>query len=373
MEDMNTDRGTSPITQTRAGRWVTLVTALGLFLAGAGIGWLFSSKPPTPTPVVASQTTALSQTTAPDSSTGRAQPGVNTAPLLEDPTSGERIAQVAELVLPSVVQIEVPFGVGSGVIFQPDGTILTAAHVVQGTDRVTVRLSDGTRVEGRVLGADTSNDIAVVKVDQEGLPAAPLALDEEPRVGQWVVALGSPWGLEATVTAGIVSAVNQTILGPDGLPRAMIQTDAAINPGNSGGPLVDLSGRVIGINVSIFSTSGANSGVGFAVPIERAYRVATAFLEGRQFVPGFLGVRVGEAADGKAGAVITEITPGSAAEKAGLRVGDRVIRVEDVEIADPSDLAAQIRGFEAGDTVTLEVVRGGETVTLTATLGASSA
>ncbi|GIU91759.1 MAG: 2-alkenal reductase [Acidimicrobiia bacterium] len=356
---------------SRSGRWSTAVVAVALFLGGAGVGWLVTSTPPAGS-VSAAETGATTTTTQTTVTTVESPAAdVRTEPAIQDPTGGERIAEVAEAILPSVVQIEVAFGVGSGVIFTPDGAILTAAHVVEGTDEVVVRLADGTRVSGRVLGADSGNDIAVVQIDMDGLPAAPLALDGEPRVGQWVVALGSPWGLEATVTAGIVSAVNQTIFGPDGFPRAMIQTDAAINPGNSGGPLVDLSGRVVGINVSIFSTSGANSGVGFAVPIDRAYRVASALLEGRRFIPGFLGVRVSESPDGKAGAVISEITPGSAAEQAGLQVGDRVIRVGHVPVADPSDLAAQVRGYEAGDQVTLELVRDGETITLEVTLGAA--
>jgi serine protease Do len=280
--------------------------------------------------------------------------------------SDEPIADVAEQLLRSIVQIGLPAGgVGSGVIYASDGKIMTAAHVVEGFDTVEVVLSTGEREQGTVLGADSGNDIAVIEIDRTGLPAAPLALDSKPRVGQMAIALGSPWGLDSTVTAGIVSAVDRAL--PDfqaNRVRLMLQTDAPINPGNSGGALAGRDGRVIGINVSIFSASGANDGVGFAVPIDRAYRVAEALVAGGQFLPGYLGVSITESLDGSAGAVITEIQPSTPAASSGLQLDDRVISVDGAPIGDGDDLAAQIGGRQAGDVVQLTIVRDGEELTI---------
>ena len=220
-----------------------------------------------------------------------------------------------------------------------------------------------------MLGGDSPNDIAVIDIDADGLVAAPLAIDDKPRPGSLAIALGSPWGLDSTVTSGIVSAVDRTLPGDDGFPRAMLQTDASINPGNSGGPLVDREGRVIGINVSIFSSSGANDGVGFAVPIDRAYRVAEAIVAGGDFVPGFLGVTLDLPADLRAGAVVISVTADTPAERAGIEVGDTVLQVNDVLIADPSDLAAQVRAYESGDSVTVVLERDGTVETLAIELG----
>ncbi len=336
-------------TRSRAGRGVAALLAIVLFASGLGIGWLFSGGDSSPAPGEAATSTAQGP-----------------APLLE--TSSEPIADVAEGLLPAVVQIERPDGVGSGVIYASDGKILTAAHVVAGTSEVVVRISDGRRLTGRVVGADPGNDIAVVTVDAGDLPAAPLALEEQPRVGQVAIALGSPWGLESTVTAGIVSAVDRPLLDGDG-PRAMLQTDAPINPGNSGGALADKDGRVIGINVSIFTESGANGGVGFAVPIARAYRVAEAILEGRTFVAGFLGVEIERPAGGEAGAVVTSVQPGSAAALADIVPGDIIVAVDGRPVSDQLDLGAQIGGRAAGDTVEILLLRDGRQVTVTATLG----
>lgn len=337
-----------PAAPRRANRGVAAIIALVLFAAGIGIGWLFTgADEPASTPEVAET------------------PG--SGPVLTE-VSDEPIADVAEVLLPSIVQLERPGGVGSGVVYSADGKILTAAHVVEGTSEVIVRLSDGRRLTGRVMGADPSNDIAVVTVDASDLPVAALALDDAPRVGQVAIALGSPWGLESTVTAGIVSAVDRPLFDGDG-PRAMLQTDAPINPGNSGGALADIRGRVIGINVSIFSETGSNDGVGFAVPISRAYRVAEAILEGRPFVAGFLGVEIERPAGGEAGAVVTSVQPGSAADLAGIRVGDIIVAVAGRPVSDQLDLGAQIRGRAAGDVVEVDLLRDGETVSVTATLG----
>jgi S1-C subfamily serine protease len=292
--------------------------------------------------------------------TGALQPG-------EEP-----IADAAAVILPSVVQIQtgtgLESGVGSGVIYDAAGLILTAAHVVRGNETVTVRFADGEQVEGTVLGGTEGADVAVVQVDRTGLPAAELALDDDPRVGQLAIAVGSPWGLQGTVTSGIVSAVDQAI--PSGASaRAVLQTDAAINPGNSGGPLVDREGRVLGINVSIFSLSGANDGVGFAVPIDIAHDIAERLVAGEEIEGAFLGVSLEVVESGRAGAVIAKVTPGTAADEAGVEVGDLVVEIDGAPVPTREDLAAQVQTFRPGDTVDLVVIRDGEELTLTVTLG----
>jgi S1-C subfamily serine protease len=285
----------------------------------------------------------------------------------------EPVADAAEVILPSVVQISTPTGVGSGVIYDSDGLILTAAHVVEGQSTVTVRFDDGEQVEGTVIGGAAEADVAVVQVDRTGLPAATLALDEDPRVGQLAIAVGSPWGLQSTVTAGIVSAVNQTIdCTQTGPCRALLQTDAAINPGNSGGALVDRFGRVLGINVSIFTLSGANDGVGFAVPIDVANDVAQALVSGEPITTAFLGVSGENVQSGRAGAVIIEVTPGSGADEAGIEVDDLIVSIDGVPVQGIADLASQVRSHRPGDTVDVVLVRDGQEMTVSVTLGEAS-
>jgi S1-C subfamily serine protease len=283
-------------------------------------------------------------------------------------TPGEEpVADAAAVILPSVVQIQTGQGVGSGVIYDSNGLILTAAHVVEGAETVTVRLADGEQVEGTVLGGTSGADVAVVQVDSTDLPAAELALDDDPQVGQMAIAVGSPWGLQGTVTSGIISAVDQAI--PQGASaRAVLQTDAAINPGNSGGPLVDRQGRVIGINVSIFSLSGANDGVGFAVPIDIAHDIAERVVAGEEIQTAYLGVSLGVVESGQGGALIAEITPGTGAEEAELQVGDLVISIDGAPVQDGGDLAAQVQTHQPGDTVDLVVVRDGTEVTVPVTM-----
>ncbi len=377
MSDMSESPQPEPSARRKASRWSALLGVVALFGSGVGIGYLFTSAPvpaTTTTSVTVSDVTFTTDPVQPPATAG-------------DPSTfdtDEPIADVAEALLPSIVQIQVRGvagsiggGVGSGVIYDANGYVLTAAHVVEGAVSVEVRLYDGTVLDAEVIGTDTTNDIAVVEVDlgttDRSLVAAPLALGDRPRVGQVAIALGSPWGLDSTVTSGIVSAVDRSLDSPiGGVPRSMLQTDAAINPGNSGGPLADRNGRVIGINVSIFTESGASDGVGFAVPIDRAYRVAEAIRSGGEFVPGFLGVRGDNAPTGSAaGAVIVEVTPGSGAEAAGLEVDDLVTAVDGLPVTGIVDLAARIRDREAGDVVTLTVERDGETLTLEAMLTAN--
>jgi len=379
-----------PKAPSRVARVLTsLVMAVVLFASGVGIGWLVSSVPTDergaePVATIAGATTPTTEaegnstesTRAPAPS-GELDPPVVTPPEIEE--GEEPVADIAQAILPSMVQIELldqagtTIGVGSGVIYDPNGFILTAAHVVEGSNIVRVKLNDGTVLDADVVGSDTTNDIAVVEIARKDLDAAALAVGEPLRAGQLAIAVGSPWGLDATVTAGIVSAVNRPIRANTGnFFVNMIQTDASINPGNSGGALVDRSGKVIGINVSIYSTTGANDGVGFAVPIDRAFRVATALTDGGQFVPGLLGVMGKDAGVNEtAGAVITSVNPGSAADDAGIRIGDAVVSLNGELVAGIDDLSAQVRSYQAGETVVVNVIRDGEQMELGVTLGAA--
>lgn len=355
MIEMSNPEETLPFAPTPPPRrwrtWGTVLVAIALFAAGVGAGFLFvrDNRGETPATTIATATTSAPVVTVPIS-------------------SDEPAADVAEALLPSLVAIETDLGGGSGFIFDSAGLILTAAHVVDGAEEVTVRLADGERVEGRVVGANGRTDIAVVEIDRTGLPVAPLALDEEPRVGQMAIALGSPWGLDRTVTVGYVSAVNRS-LPERGGARSLIQTDAPINPGNSGGPLADRLGRVIGINVSIFSVTGGNQGVGFAVPITAAKEVADLLVAGEPIERAFLGVSGTDPELGQAGALIEEVVQGSAAETAGLQAGDLVVSVDGVPVQGMIDLAAAIQSLPPGSVVALEVVRDGSTLGLKATLG----
>ena len=291
--------------------------------------------------------------------------------------STEPIAAVAAALAPSVVQIETSQGLGSGFIYDSAGHILTAAHVVSGAgDRVTVRLADGTTRTGTVVGADASTDVAVVKIALGGTAAKPasLAVGDPLQVGQTAVAIGSPFGLEQTVTAGIVSAVDRAMQTSNGAID-MVQTDAPINPGNSGGPLADLQGRVIGINDQIESSSGSSSGVGFAIPIDTAKAVADKLVAGQPVTFAFLGVQTQDSGQGVVGdgALIVSVESGSPAEKAGLQQGDVVTKVGDTTIDNSTTLSARIRQSSPGTVLKLSITRNGSPRTLTVTLGSTSA
>ena len=282
--------------------------------------------------------------------------------------SGEEpIADAAAVILPSVVHIQTPSGVGSGVIFDDQGRVVTAAHVVGDFQEVQLRWSNGRLTTGRVIGSVPEVDIAVIEAEPPGL--APATFNTaKPRVGQLAIAVGSPWGLASTVTAGIVSAVDQTNCG--GLTcAAMVQTDAAINPGNSGGALINRDGEVIGINVSIYTISGANDGVGFAVPSASVVDYASSIIAGEPIPTPFLGVTIDHAPGERAGALVTEVIAGTAAEEAGVRVGDVVIAVDGVTVLSRGDLVAQVRAPRPGSTVSLDILRDGEVITIDVTLG----
>jgi putative serine protease PepD len=327
---------------------VTLFTALALVVSGIGVGWLFSGQEPE---------SAATATTATAS-----------APTLTLLERDEPVAAVSAALLPTVVQIQSSAGLGSGVIYDSDGLILTAAHVV-GTDlQVTIRLADGVQLTGEVVGTDPNSDIAVISIDHDGLSAAPLALDNQLEVGQTAVALGSPYGLEQTVTAGVVSATDRAVVGSDGLVRTAIQTDAPINPGNSGGPLADLQGQVIGINDAIFSQSGGNEGVGFAVPISTAKQVADLLVAGEPIETAFLGISGTEPTQGEAGVLVTYVSPGSPADTAGILVGDLVTAFDGHRVESMMDLAAAVRTYQPGDQTTVQLTRGDQELDVEVTL-----
>lgn len=284
----------------------------------------------------------------------------------------EPIADAAEIILPSVIHIQTGAGLGSGVIYDESGLVVTAAHVVGDNETVRVRLDSGEQVTGTVLGAVGDVDIAVIQIEADGLEAADFYV-EKPRVGQMAIAVGSPWGLESTVTAGIVSAVDQPNCEFGGACFSMVQTDAAINPGNSGGPLVNRFGQVIGINVSIFTESGANDGVGFAVPSAVAMDYADSIVSGEPIEVAFLGVGGTSAVEsGQAGALITEVYNDTAAEDAGIELDDVIVSFDGVDIKGIDDLGAQVRLHQPGDVVQLTLLREGEEMTIQVTLGARS-
>jgi S1-C subfamily serine protease len=284
------------------------------------------------------------------------------------PSGEEPAAAVAKALLPTVVEIRHGSGVGSGFVYDKNGYIMTAAHVIDGAEEVEVRLYDGTKLEGRVVGTDDLNDVGVVKVDRTGLAVAPLAVGQDLQVGQLAIAIGSPFGLNETVTAGIISSTDRVL--EDG--REVIQTDAPINPGNSGGVLADRRGRVIGINSAIRpATDGSNGnvGIGFAVPIDLAATSAAAIVQGKPIQTGYLGVTPSlTTAGGQDGALIQEVAPDSPADQAGIRPGDLVTSIDGQAVQNYSEMVARIRAHKPGDKVTLVVSRGGNETTITATL-----
>ena len=289
----------------------------------------------------------------------------------------EPVASVAEAVAPSVVRIDTATGTGSGIIYDEGGMVVTNAHVVQGAESVEIQLADGTRSTGVVLGSDPNVDIAIVQVQGNFVfKQATFASLESVRVGQLAVAIGSPFGLEQSVTAGIVSAINRAVPSlniEDGSRTIveMIQTDAPINPGNSGGALVDRQGRVVGMNTLIRTdgTVEGNLGVGFAIPTDTIFLVTERIANGESLENGFLGISGQNPTIGRAGALIIDVVPESPAYESGLEAGDLIIGIDGSPILGMSELAARIRLSSPGSTVEIRVVRNGEQLTFTVTLG----
>jgi S1-C subfamily serine protease len=263
---------------------------------------------------------------------------------------------------------------GSGWVYSSDGTIVTNDHVVEGASKVSVRFTEnGDPIDAQVVGTDPSSDIAVLKIDpskvEGGVKPLQLADSKQIEPGQPAIAIGSPFGLQGTVTSGIVSALGREIQAPNGFTiSGVIQTDAAINPGNSGGPLLDENGRVIGINSQIATNgSDSNSGVGFAVPIDTVKQVVPQLKADGKIERAWLGVSSSDAAP-RDGAVVQQVT-GAPAQKAGLRPGDVILRLDDRTITTASDLGEAVNAHKPGDTVKVQVQRNGSRETLNVTLG----
>jgi S1-C subfamily serine protease len=352
---------------------VAVIVALGLLGGGFAVGRTLeddsTSAAPATTAALAQNTSATTQrpTSTTASSSLTTSSGTAPAPPLDN--SLEPAAAAAKALMPAVVQLSTQQGLGSGFIFDSAGHILTAAHVTDGATVVEVQLADGSTLQGTVVGSDPNTDVSVVKIDPfDGMPVASLALNDPPVVGQTVLAIGSPFGLDQTVTEGIVSSVGRPVEVGNGVV-AMLQTDASINHGNSGGALADLDGRVMGINDQIASSSGDNAGVGFAIPIDIAYDVAQRIINGQSLDVGYLGVTTGENSGSQPGALVTQVQPGSPAEKAGLKDGDVVYQIGDQAIRNYIELQAQVRQHRPGDTVQLQVHRNGDDVTVKVTLG----
>ena len=287
--------------------------------------------------------------------------------------SATQIGRVYQSAGPGVVSVQVGPASGTGFVVRGDGTIVTNAHVVGTAETAQVRFGEGGEtVDAEVLGTDASSDLAVLRVDPGSvgrLRPLPLADSDQARVGDTVVAIGQPFGLDRTATAGIVSAVGREIQAPDGFQiDHVIQTDAPINPGNSGGPLLDARGRVIGVNTQI-ATGGAgngNVGIGFAVPSNRVREVLPALTRGERIERPYLGVT---SAPHPLGAEVQGVTPGSPAQSAGLDAGDVITRVDGRPVDEPSDVLDAIEALEPGDGVEVEVSRDGDSRTFQVELG----
>ncbi len=267
-------------------------------------------------------------------------------------------------------------GIGSGFIISADGIILTNAHVVAGADEVTVKLTDRREFKAKVLGIDTQTDVAAIKIEASGLPVVKIGNTENVQVGEWVAAIGSPFGFENTVTSGIVSAKARAL--PDGTYVPFLQTDAAVNPGNSGGPLFNLNGEVIGINSQIYSGSGGYQGLSFAIPIDVAIKVEKQLVQTGKVSRGRLGVTIQEVNQSLAesfklpkpmGALVSAVEKGSPAEKAGVEPGDVVLKVDNREIARTLELSGYVADLGPGANATLEIWRKGAARTIAVTTG----
>ena len=359
--------------------WVVILVAIAA-LAGATLGCGLPSEvllqptappPPTPTPVPATPTTAPPQVPA----------------MTEEPANAleGQVVAVYESAGPAVVNIStvviaydffmrpVPQegGTGSGFVYDAEGHIVTNYHVVENAEELSVTLADGEVYPAEIVGVDPSNDLAVVRIDVENLPQ-PVALGDSDglRVGEFVVAIGNPFGLERTLTVGVISSLGRVIQSPDGrFIGEAIQTDAAINPGNSGGPLLDLEGRVIGVNSQIISPSRASAGIGFAVPVNTVKRVVPQLIAQGRYAHPWLGVQplgltperaqafreAGMDVPVDEGLLMIEVIPGGPADRAGIRGGDRIVQLGNVQLPLGGDIVTAINGEAVDDLQELTV------------------
>ena len=266
-------------------------------------------------------------------------------------------------------------GIGSGVIVTKEGYILTNNHVVDGAEEVKVAMQDGREFTAKVVGRDPKTDIAVIKIDAKDLPAVPLGDSDRLEIGDVVLAVGNPFGIGQTVTSGIVSATGRANMGLD--YEDFIQTDAAINPGNSGGALVDVDGRLVGINTAILSRSGGNQGIGFAIPVNLARDVMESLVKDGHVTRGYLGVMIQDVTPALAkefdlkddqGALVSEVTPKSPAEKAGLKSGDVIVEFNGKKVTDSRHLKLEVARAKPGESVPVKLIRDGATKRLELTV-----
>jgi S1-C subfamily serine protease len=351
---------------------LSVLALLAVLLVGAiggGIGWFVTRK------------TAEPPLLSPDTQLSEVDPGVTREP--------GSVADIAERVTPAVVSIEVRLGssgaTGSGVVIEgKKGYIVTNNHVVSGADgnegaEIRAIFEDGSGSSARIVGRDPASDLAVLKVEKPGLLTATLGESENLVVGDPVVAIGSPLGLAGTVTSGIVSALDRPVrLSGEGSDTnaviSAVQTDAPINPGNSGGALVDSTGAVIGINTAIASLGsggqGGSIGLGFAIPIDTVRDIAEQLISTGSAVHAALGVNARTVTDGmRNGALVLNVEKDSAADEAGLREEDTIIAVDDEAVGSSEELVVAVDAHDPGDEVTLEVIRGGRSIEVDATLG----
>ncbi|WP_153305950.1 DegQ family serine endoprotease [Desulfogranum mediterraneum] len=268
-------------------------------------------------------------------------------------------------------------GAGSGFIFAADGYILTNNHVVEGADKITVRLDDEREFSAKVVGTDPQSDVAIIKIDGTKLPVLPLGNSDTLGVGEWVIAIGSPFELSQTVTVGVVSAKGRNRVGIADYEN-FIQTDAAINPGNSGGPLLNIRGEAVGINTAIFSRSGGYMGIGFAIPINMAKAIKQQLLDHGKVTRGWLGVVIQDVNEELAksfdlssskGVLVAEVSPDSPAQKAGLRQGDVIVGLEKQAVDDVAELRDKIAMTAPNAKIKLEIIRDGRKRQLAVTIG----
>jgi len=269
-------------------------------------------------------------------------------------------------------------GAGSGFIIDKDGYILTNNHVVEKADKITVTLSDNSEVEAKLIGADPKSDVALIKIDVDhALPTVNLGDSESLEVGEWVIAIGNPFGLSQTVTVGVVSAKGRSRVGINEYEN-FIQTDAAINPGNSGGPLLNIHGQVVGINSALYSRTGGYMGIGFAIPINMAKSIKEQLQNNGKVTRGYLGVGIQDVDEGLAesfgldksgGVLITDVQEDTPASKAGIKNQDIIVKLGDIELKDTQDLRNRIAQTTPGTDIVLHLMRDGKPIELQVTIG----
>ena len=371
--------GGSPPLGPKRRRWRVAVGVLGVFLValslvsgGIVIGSAITDDATVAVPV------PVGGDNQPAAGDGDSVPQQPLVPLV-DADSEEPVADVAAAVAPSVVLIRTDIGQGSGIVWDAEnGYIVTNDHVTGDATALIVQFANGNRVSGTVIGGDPARDIAVVQVDpsEETLVAASFAPTESVEVGQLAVAIGSPFGLDQSVTAGIVSAVNRINEYGGSDPSnpvdvEMIQTDAPINPGNSGGALADRNGLVIGMNTQIRTdgVSTGNVGVGFAVPSDTILLIAERIVAGEPLDLGYLGVNGESPTDGTVGALVIAVVEGEPAERAGLQAGDLIVAINGDVISSWAELSAEVKLFRPQEVVTVDFIRDGERLQTAVTLG----